>query len=177
MTSSTLELADSPAERVEHQLRPWSAGFAVPAFAFLAAGVPLSAAKVSAVFAEPIGQGIVVGLVGGKLIGVFLGAYLTARLTRATLSKDLSWLDVGAVALVAGVGFTVSLLITELAFEGDEAALEQATTAVLVASVIAALLASVVLYARGRAYQRIEAEDAAAEAAEAAGSGPPPTLP
>lgn len=169
--------ADSPAERVEHRLRPWSAGFAVPVFAFLAAGVPLSAAKVSAVFTEPIGQGIFVGLVGGKLIGVFLGAYLTARLTRATLSRDLSWLDVGAVALVAGVGFTVSLLITELAFEGDEAALEQATTAVLVASVIAALLASAVLYARGRAYQRIEAEDAAAEAAEAAASSPPPSLP
>src|SRR5690606_19498560 len=88
----------------------------VPAFAFFAAGVDLRGQSLIDAFESPIAIGIMLGLVIGKPIGVLLGAGLTARFTRASLARGLSWLDVVAVGLLAGIGFTVSLLITELAF-------------------------------------------------------------
>ncbi|HSE09138.1 MAG TPA: Na+/H+ antiporter NhaA [Nocardioidaceae bacterium] len=140
----------SPAERLEHRLVPLSAGVAVPFFALMSAGVAIDA---SADFVrDPVVIGVVLGLVVGKPIGVMLGAWLTTRFTRAELNEELSWREVFGVAVLAGVGFTVALLVAELSFIGGDA--EAAKTAVLLGSLMAAVVASVVLGRRNRAHKR-----------------------
>lgn len=142
------ELA-SPAEFLEHQLHPLSAGFAVPVFAFMSAGVAVSGG--AELVTDPVVIGVVLGLVLGKPVGVFGGSWLLCRLTRAEIDDDVRWRDVAAVAVLAGVGFTVSLLVAELSFAGE--AREAAKTAVLAASTLAALLAGVLLWRRSRAHR------------------------
>jgi len=142
----------APAERIEHRLRPWSAGVAVPLFALFAAGVTLSGSAVRQMLTDPVAIGVVAGLLFGKAIGVFGGSWLTARFTRAELNSDLAWRDVGAVSVLAGIGFTVALLIAQLAFGDDPAQVERAKAAVLIASVLAALIAAVLLARRNRRY-------------------------
>ncbi|MEV6266348.1 Na+/H+ antiporter NhaA [Kribbella sp. NPDC051936] len=142
----------APAERIEHRLRPWSAGVAVPLFALFAAGVTLSGGAVRQLLTDPVAIGVAAGLLVGKSIGVFGGSWLTARFTRAELNSDLAWRDVGAVSVLAGIGFTVALLIAQLAFGSDAAQVERAKAAVLIASVAAALIASLLLARRNRAY-------------------------
>lgn len=147
------------AERFEHRLRPLSAGIAVPVFAFFAAGVTLGGfAGLGQALLDPVALGVVLGLVVGKPIGIFLTTYLLARFTRANLDDDLSWLDIAGVALLAGIGFTVSLLIGELAFGAGSAA-EHVKVGVLAGSLTSAAVASVVLRLRNRAYRRIEAKE------------------
>ena len=138
----------SPLDRWEHLLRPVSAGAAVPAFAFFAAGVPISVAAFRASATDPVAIGIVAGLVVGKIIGIFGGSLITARFTRAELADDLSWREVFDVSVLGGVGFTVALLVAELAFPADPEAQEHAKTAVLIGSVVAAVLATVALRVR-----------------------------
>ncbi|TDO35800.1 NhaA family Na+:H+ antiporter [Kribbella sp. VKM Ac-2527] len=142
----------SPAEHLEHVLRPWSAAVAVPVFSLFAAGVTLSGDTMREMVTDPVAIGVVAGLMLGKFAGVFGGSWLTARFTRAELNSDLAWRDVGAVAVLAGIGFTVALLIAQLAFAGDTAQVERAKAAVLVASLLAALIAAVLLFRRNRAY-------------------------
>ncbi|MEV6103105.1 Na+/H+ antiporter NhaA [Streptomyces sp. NPDC051940] len=145
----------SPGEHIEHLVRPLSAGLAVPAFAFFAAGVSINAEALADVFTNPEPLGVVLGLFLGKTIGIFGGAWLAARFTSATLNEALDWEDVLAVATLAGIGFTVSLLISELAFEDDAALADQTKAAVLVGSVISALVACVLLKWRNARYRRL----------------------
>ena len=145
--------AHSPAERLEHRVRPLSAGFAVPVFALLSAGVPFGPGSLAEAFRDPAAVAVVAGLVVGKFVGVLGGTWLTARLTRAELSPDLGWADIAAVAFLAGIGFTVSLLIGDLAFAGDAERSGSVKTAVLVGSVLCAALASVLLRMRQRHYR------------------------
>ncbi|MFN8168303.1 MAG: Na+/H+ antiporter NhaA [Candidatus Nanopelagicales bacterium] len=152
----------SPADRYEHAIRPISAGFCVPMFAFFSAGVTFVGLGGSAI-TDPVAIAIIVGLVLGKPIGVYGGARLVARFTRASLSSSLRWNDVLAVGVLAGIGFTVSLLIGELAYEGDPTRVTAAKIGILVASVVAALLASVALRARGKAYADLAAAEEADE--------------
>jgi NhaA family Na+:H+ antiporter len=150
----------SPGEHIEHLVRPLSAGLAVPLFALFSAGVPVSGGALADVFTQPETLGVVLGLVAGKTIGIFGGTWLTARFTRASLSDDLAWPDVFAVATLAGIGFTVSLLIGELAFEGDAALTGEVKAAVLAGSLLAATLATVLLKLRNAKYRRMwEAEE------------------
>jgi NhaA family Na+:H+ antiporter len=156
---------ESPADRLSHRIHPWSAGIAVPIFAFLAAGVDLRAIGVLDAFAEPVALGILVGLVIGKPIGALAGAWLTARFTRASLAPGIAWRDVAAIGVLAGIGFTVALLIAELAYEEDPLLLEPAKGAILGASLVATALAAIVLTARRRHYDRVaEVEEADANA-------------
>ncbi|WP_433221652.1 Na+/H+ antiporter NhaA [Microtetraspora malaysiensis] len=136
----------SPAERADHFIRPISAGFAVPVFAFFAAGVRLDPQSLGAVFTEKITLGVIIGLVVGKFLGVFGGAWLSVRLGFARISEDLYWRDLAAVSVLAGIGFTVALLIGDRAYPG----MEKITTAVLVASFIASVLAAILLHVRVR---------------------------
>lgn len=150
----------SPGEHIEHLVRPLSAGLAVPLFALFSAGVSVSGGALGDVFTRPETLGVVLGLVVGKAVGIFGGTWLTARFTRASLSDDLEWADVFAVATLAGIGFTVSLLIGELAFDGDAALTDEVKAAVLTGSVIAAVLATVLLKIRNAKYRRLwEAEE------------------
>ena len=139
----------SPAERLEHRLTPISAGLAVPFFALLAAGVAIHA---DAEFVtDPVVIGVVVGLVVGKPLGVLFGTWVVTRFTRAELNEDLSWRDVVGVTILAGVGFTVALLVAELSFGSTES--EDAKTAVLLGSLVAAVLAAAVLGRRNRVHR------------------------
>jgi NhaA family Na+:H+ antiporter len=140
----------SPAERVEHLLHPWSAGLAVPLFALFAAGVEISPGTLADLAGEPEAVGVVLGLFAGKTIGVFGAAWLTARFTRARLSESLTWPDLFGAAVLAGIGFTVSLLITELAFEDDHHLAAHVKAAVLIGSLLSALTATALLTWRGR---------------------------
>ncbi|MFD0153481.1 Na+/H+ antiporter NhaA [Streptomyces sp. NPDC055721] len=149
----------SPGEHIEHLVRPLSAGLAVPLFALFSAGVSVSGGAIGDVFTQPVTLGVVLGLVVGKAVGIFGGTWLAARFTKAELNPDLSWPDVFAVASLAGIGFTVSLLIGELAFAGDEALTDEVKAAVLIGSLIAAVLASVLLKLRVRRYQALIADE------------------
>ena len=139
-----------PADRLAHRLHPLSAAICVPLFAFFAAGVDLRSMGLVDALITPVALGIIIGLVLGKPIGILGTAWLVARFTRATLPKSIRWTDVGAIGLLAGIGFTVSLLITELAFGVDEQAVVSAKTAVLAASLLAATLATIALRMRKR---------------------------
>jgi len=144
------------AEHIEHRIRPLSAGVAVPVFAFFAAGVTVGGLTgLTDALTDPIAVGVIAGLVVGKAIGIFGVSYLVARFTRAHLDEDLSWVDVFGVALLGGIGFTVSLLIGDLAYGPGSLAADHIKVAVLFGSVLSALCASVVLVARNRAYKRI----------------------
>jgi NhaA family Na+:H+ antiporter len=149
----------SPGEHIEHLVRPVSAGLAVPLFALFSAGVAVSGSALGSVFTQPETLGVVLGLVVGKAVGIFGGTWLTARFTRASLSEELTWPDVFAVASLAGIGFTVSLLIGELAFEGDRALTDGVKAAVLTGSFIAAVLATVLLKIRNSKYQALWATE------------------
>ncbi|MEU9378480.1 Na+/H+ antiporter NhaA [Streptomyces sp. NPDC048255] len=150
--------AASPGARVSHLVHPFSAGVAVPLFALFAAGVSLSGDALAEVFTGPEPLGVVIGLVAGKILGIFLGTYLAARFTRAQLNPDLAWADVLGLSVLAGIGFTVALLIGELAFPGAEVG-EHVKAAVLIASLTAAVLAAVLLRRRNKIYRRLYEEE------------------
>ncbi|BBZ17118.1 Na+/H+ antiporter NhaA [Mycolicibacterium gadium] len=144
------------AEDFEHRLRPVSAGFAVPVFAFFAAGVTVGGwSGFGSALTHPVTYGVIAGLVIGKPLGVWGTAFLLAKFTRANLDDDLAWRDVLGVSLLAGIGFTVSLLIGELAFGHGTPAGDDVKIGVLVGSVVAGVLASAVLLSRNAAYRRI----------------------
>jgi Na+:H+ antiporter, NhaA family len=149
------------AEHFEHRVRPLSAGFAVPVFAFFAAGVTVGGLQgLGASLTDPVAIGIIAGLVAGKTVGIFGATYLLARFTRASLDEDLRWVDVAGLAVLAGIGFTVSLLIGDLAYGSDSARGEHVKVGVLVGSLTAALIAAVILRLRNRTYRRLcEAEE------------------
>ena len=150
------------AEHFEHRFRPVSAGIAVPVFALMAAGVTIGGpGGLAAALTDPIAVGIMLSLVVGKPVGILVATWLTARFTRAELDDGLAWLDVSGLAVLSGIGFTVSLLIGELAFGIGSGADDRVKVAVLLGSVIAAVLAAIVLRLRNRTYRRIhEAEQA-----------------
>ena len=144
------------AEAFEHRMRPLSAGVAVPVFAFFAAGVTVGGwSGFGTALAHPVTLGVIAGLVFGKPLGVLGTSFLLAKFTRANLDDDLAWRDLFGVSLLAGIGFTVSLLIGELAFGYGTPAGDDVKIGVLVGSVVAGLLASAVLLTRNKAYRRI----------------------
>lgn len=147
-----------PAEWIAHLVRPVSAGVAVPLFALFAAGVSVSGDSLSNVLTEPEPLGVALGLAVGKVLGVLGGSYLAVRFTRARLGRDLAWADLLAVSMLAGIGFTVSLLIGELAYP-DPADQEQIKAAVLLGSLASALLACLMLRLRNNKYRRLYEEE------------------
>jgi Na+:H+ antiporter, NhaA family len=145
------------AEHFEHRFRPLSAGVAVPIFALLSAGVAFGGVNgLASALTHPVALGIVVGLLVGKPIGITAATWLVARFTRAKIDTGLAWIDVVGLAVLAGIGFTVSLLIGELAFGIGTERDSDAKVAVLTGSLGAALVAAVILRIRNRAYRRID---------------------
>lgn len=144
------------AEHLEHLVRPVSAGLAVPVFAFFAAGVGLGGWDgLGDALRDPIALGVVAGLVVGKPIGIVAATWLLHTFTHADLDDELAWTDVVGMAMLAGIGFTVSLLIGELAFAPGSAAAEHAKVGVIVGSLVAAVAAAVVLRLRNGVYRRL----------------------
>lgn len=149
---------DEPAlaEWFEHRFRPLSAAVAVPIFAFFASGVHVGGWDAFGdALTDPIALGVAFGLVLGKTIGVMGGTWLTTRFTRAELDPDLSWTDILGVSILAGIGFTVSLLVAALAFGAGSDREELAKVGILTGSLAAAVIASIVLRTRNRVYRRI----------------------
>ncbi|MHA7282559.1 Na+/H+ antiporter NhaA [Arthrobacter sp. TMS2-4] len=151
---------DGLADTLEHRIRPLSAGFAVPVFAFFSAGVAIGGVDglVSAV-TDPIAVGIMVALVIGKPVGILLATLAVTKTTKANLDPDLTWVDIIGVALLAGVGFTVSLLISELGFGQGTPEDDHAKVAILLGSLIAALAAAALLRLRNKRYREIEEQE------------------
>lgn len=157
---------ESPGAKAEHTIRPISAAVAVPIFAFFAAGVSLEGIPMAQVVESPIAIGVFLGLVLGKPIGVVTTAWLMARFTKAELSREIRWADVAAIGLLSGIGFTVALLIAELAFEDAAAELSAAKLAILLASLTSAVLATAAIISRNRHYRRVSVEEELAYTAE-----------
>ncbi|MGH3566081.1 MAG: Na+/H+ antiporter NhaA [Pseudonocardia sp.] len=148
------------AEHFEHRFRPISSGVAVPVFAFFAAGVSLTGTDgLGASLRDTVTLGIIAALVVGKPAGVLGATWFVQRFTHAELSDGLSWWDVLGVALLAGIGFTVSLLIGELAFGAGSERDDHVKIGVLLGSLLAALLAAVVLRIRNHHYRTVCADE------------------
>ena len=147
-------------EIFEHRFRPISAGIAVPVFAFFSAGVAVGGwdGLVSAL-TDPVAIGIIVALVLGKPAGILGTTWLLTKATRASLDRSLKWIDVFGVSVLAGIGFTVSLLVAELSFGHGSTHDDHAKVGILAASLLAALLATAVLGTRNRQYRALEAEE------------------
>jgi NhaA family Na+:H+ antiporter len=146
----------APLLRLEHRLQPWSAGLCVPLFALFAAGVPVGVGALRSMVVDPAALAVLTGLLLGKPIGIFGATWLAVRLTPAARPSGLAWPDLLAVAMLGGVGFTVSLLLAELALDGNGdggGPVDRAKAAVLLASAIASLLGAGLLLLRGRVHR------------------------
>ena len=149
VTALAIPLADgkggSPLKTAEHALHPWVAFAVLPLFAFVNAGVSLSGVTFSTLVA-PVPLGIAAGLVLGKAVGVFGAAWLLIRWGGASLPVGANWQQLFGVCVLCGVGFTMSLFIGALAFEGQDAVYAtQVKLGVLVGSVVAGVLGSAML--------------------------------
>ncbi|MDX8034886.1 Na+/H+ antiporter NhaA [Lentzea sp. BCCO 10_0856] len=144
------------AEMFQHRWQPLSTGVAVPIFAFFAAGVSIGGLSgFITSLTDSVTLGIVLGLLVGKPIGITAATWLVARFTKADLDDDLAWIDVVGLSILAGIGFTVSLLVSELSFGEGSAGYSNAKVAVLLGSVLSALIATVILRVRNKVYRRI----------------------
>lgn len=139
-----------PLDRLEHRLIPWTGFVIVPTFALANAGVQLSASDLVDAFSEPVTLGVMTGLVVGKSLGVFLFAWAAVRLGIGKMPVGATWRQVSGVAMLAGIGFTVALFVTELAFQAGPLA-DQAKVGILAASLVAGVLGYVVLRLVSRA--------------------------
>jgi NhaA family Na+:H+ antiporter len=145
--------SNAPIDRATARFHPISAAIAVPLFALFAAAVDLRSIDLGAVMSSPILLGVFVGLVVGKPVGILLAARLASALG-AKLSAGVHWIDIAVIGVLAGIGFTVSLLISELAFASEES-LGAAKIAVLLASITAvALSGALIALRRGRQVNR-----------------------
>ncbi len=130
---------ESPLDRLEHRLAPWSSYVIVPIFALANAGVALSADMISGALSSPVTIGVVMGLVVGKPIGVLAAAWLAVRLGLAEFPRGVSASHMVGIGLLAGIGFTVSLFVNGLAFD-DPALLDEGKVGILAASTFAGVV-------------------------------------
>jgi Na+/H+ antiporter NhaA len=135
----SVRTAISPNDRLQQLYHPWTSYLIVPLFALANAGITISGSFLAHAFTSPITLGILIGYVAGKPVGTLAGAWLLTRLSRGRIRPPVGWAAVAGVGVVAGVGFTVSLLIASLAFHGTE--LDEAKVGVLSAAVVASALA------------------------------------
>ncbi|MFP5440844.1 MAG: Na+/H+ antiporter NhaA [Gammaproteobacteria bacterium] len=134
----------SPARMLEHELHPWVALLIVPLFAFANAGVPLGDVGMSTLL-SPVTLGVALGLFLGKQVGIFLSVALVIRLGIARLPTGTTWLQLYGVALLCGIGFTMSLFITTLAWPPGSPYIDQARLGILVGTLASAIAGSLVL--------------------------------
>ncbi len=137
---------EAPADRLIRLIHPWSSYLVLPVFALANAGVVLSAEAIRQAFASPAARGIAAGLIAGKLIGIVSFALLAVRFGLARLAGDVRWAQMVGVGILGGIGFTVSLFISDLAFAGP-ALVSQAKVGILLASLLAGIAGYLVLRA------------------------------
>lgn len=126
---------DTPLQRLEHALHPWVTVVVMPIFALANAGLTLGP-NVLATITSPVALGVVIGLLAGKPIGILLASWISVRTGVATLPNEVNWRHLIGVGFLAGIGFTMSLFITGLAFpQGDGSV--SAKAGILLASAVA----------------------------------------
>ena len=130
--------AISPNERLQLRFHPWTSYVIVPLFALANAGIAINAGFLGRAFTSPITLGILIGYVVGKPLGVVGGSWLVTKLSRGRLRPPVGWVAIVGGGAIAGIGFTVSLLIADLAFRGDE--LAEAKAGILSAALCASIL-------------------------------------
>ncbi|MBK5264351.1 MAG: Na+/H+ antiporter NhaA [Alphaproteobacteria bacterium] len=135
---------DSPLHILEHRLHPWSAYLIVPLFGFANAGVRLEGMGMEQLL-TPLPLGIAAGLFLGKQLGIFGSIWLCVKFGLASQLRGATWLQIYGVALLCGIGFTMSLFIGALAFPHDPALVEEAKIGVLTGSILSALVGFTVL--------------------------------
>lgn len=135
----------SGVEQLEHWLRPTVAAVAVPAFAFFAAGVDFRGQNIASAVFSPLSVAVACGLAIGQPIGVFLAIKAVTAIRLGVLDESLTWRDIAAVASLAGMGFTVALLVTELAYSGGGALAESAKIGIIMGVCAATATAFVTL--------------------------------
>lgn len=127
---------ESPLERLERSIHPWSAYLVLPVFALANSGVEFSGDAVAGAMGSPVTLGIVGGLILGKLVGVVGASWLVVKMGLAALPVGVRWIHIMGVSLLAGIGFTVALFITQLAFT-DPQLIAEGKMGILAASLIA----------------------------------------
>jgi Na+/H+ antiporter NhaA len=132
-----LKTAISPNDRLQQLYHPWTSYAIVPLFALANAGVAVDAGFLGHAFASPITLGVFVGYVVGKPAGILGGSYAVTKISRGRLRPPIGWASLGGGGAIAGIGFTVSLLIATLAFNGQQ--LDEAKVGVLSAALCASL--------------------------------------
>jgi NhaA family Na+:H+ antiporter len=140
---NTAENAQAPLQWIEHSLQPWVAFLVIPLFAFANAGVELGGELVQA-FTGPVAIGVLLGLLIGKPVGITLFAWLATKVGAAALPGGCSWRSLHAVSWLGGIGFTMSLFVTGLAFD-DQALVTEAKVGIFTASLLAALVGALLL--------------------------------
>jgi Na+/H+ antiporter NhaA len=148
-----LRAATSPNERLQQLFHPWTSYVIVPLFALANAGIPLDRAFLSDAFGSRITLGILFGYVIGKPLGILAGTALPTRLSRGRLQPPVGWAAVAGGGTIAGVGFTVALLVATLAFDGEQ--LEEAKVGILSAALAAALITWLLFRATARLPRRL----------------------
>jgi NhaA family Na+:H+ antiporter len=151
-TSRLARLSVSQLEWILHGLHPWTSLVIVPLFALANAGVSLSSSAIDSAVRSPVALGVVVGLVVGKPTGILVFAWLGCRLGLAALPAGVRWLQVVGMGALAGIGFTVSLFVTGLAFE-DASLADQARVGILASSLLASLAGALILACSSRGRQ------------------------
>jgi Na+:H+ antiporter, NhaA family len=140
----------SPLQRLEQGLHPWSAFLILPLFASVNAGIPIEFASLVGIIKDPVTMGVVLGLVFGKCLGIFLSVWLLIKVGASRLPRGVTLHHIAGVSLLAGIGFTMSIFIGELAFVGKPELLLEAKFGMLLSSVVASISGSVWLCLVGR---------------------------
>ena len=155
VASITLSASISPNERLQQVFHPWTSYVIVPLFALANAGVQISGPFLARAFTSPVTLGILAGYVVGKPVGIAGTSFLVTKISKGRLRPPAGWASVIGAGTIAGIGFTVSLLIASLAFTGPE--LAEAKVGVLTAALCAALLTAVVFQLTGLLPKRARA--------------------
>lgn len=144
-----VRLMEAPLQRLEHGLHVWVAFLILPIFALANAGIPVELSTLGETLSHPITLGIILGLVLGKLIGVSLASFLIIKSGISRLPEGVTFHHIGGLALLAGIGFTMSIFIGELAYSSQETYLLYAKTGIIIASLLAGGLGATWLYLAG----------------------------
>ncbi|HCT15495.1 MAG TPA: Na+/H+ antiporter NhaA [Corynebacterium nuruki] len=137
-------------------LGPWSSLVVLPVFAFFAAGVTVGGwSGLTGSWTDPVAYGVIVALVVGKPLGITVATWLSSKIPGMALAPSLRWPDIIGMGMVAGIGFTVSLLISELTFGAGSSLDDHGKVGVLTGSVVSAVLGGTYLAVRDRHYRRI----------------------
>lgn len=136
----------APQQRMEHALAPWVTFWVIPVFALANAGIDFSQIQLAAALTQPVTVGVILGLVVGKFLGIGVTSWIAVRLGLGRLPTGVQWRHIFGAAWLGGIGFTMSLFISQLAFVTSPELFEQARLGILSASVVAAAVGLLWLY-------------------------------